>query len=100
MGKEKLFWMTPDFMKSKGIRRIRGKQFRYIFPLSNKSKEILRRESTVVWHKMYPKEIDLQWKEQKGKGEYVLLEGKPEMDLSIVEYNENNVNAHKKLIKT
>ena len=98
LGKEKLFWMTPDFMKLKGIRRIRGKQFRYIFPLNKKSKELLRRESTVIWNKMYPKEIDLQWKEQKGKGEYVLLEGKPEMDLSIVEYNQNNVNAHKKSV--
>jgi len=98
LGKEKLFWMTPDFMKLKGIRRIRGKQFRYIFPLNKKSKELLRRESTVIWNKIYPKEIDLQWKEQKGKGEYVLLEGKPEMDLSIVEYNQNNVNAHKKSV--
>lgn len=96
LGKEKLFWMTPDFMKLKGIRRIRGKQFRYIFPLNNKSKEILRRESTVIWNKMYPKELDLQWKEQLNKGEYVLLEGKPNMDLSVVEINEKNVNAHKK----
>jgi hypothetical protein len=97
LGKEKLFWMTPDFMKLKGIRRIRGKQFRYIFPLNNKSKEILRRESTVVWNKMYPKELDLQWKEQLNKGEYTLLEEKPNMDLSVVEINEKNVNAHKKI---
>jgi hypothetical protein len=97
LGKEKLFWMTPDFMKLKGIRRIRGKQFRYIFPLNNKSKEILRRESTVIWNKMYPKELDLQWKEQLNKGEYILLEGKPNMDLSVVEINEKNVNAHKKI---
>lgn len=97
LGKEKLFWMTPDFMKLKGIRRIRGKQFRYIFPLNSKSKEMLRRESTVIWNKMYPKELDLQWKEQLNKGEYILLEGKPNMDLSVVEINEKNVNAHKKI---
>ena len=30
VGKDKLFWMTPDFMIHKGIRRIKGKQFRYI----------------------------------------------------------------------
>jgi hypothetical protein len=99
-GKEKLFWMTPDFIKIKGIRRIRGKQFRYIYPLNKKSKELLRRESTVVWNKIYPKEIDLLWKEQKGKGDYVLLTSKPEMNLSVVEYNQNNVNAHKKLKKS
>lgn len=95
LGKEKLFWLTPDFMKIKGIRRIRGKQFRYIYPLSKKSEEILRRESTVIWNKIYPKEVDLQWKEQIDKGLYVLLNGKPEMDLSVVEVNEKNVNAHK-----
>jgi hypothetical protein len=99
-GKEKLFWMTPDFIKIKGIRRIRGKQFRYIYPLNKKSKELLRRESTVVWNKIYPKEVDLLWKEQKGKGDYVLLTSKPEMNLSVVEYNQNNVNAHKKLKKS
>jgi hypothetical protein len=68
--------------------------------LNKKSKELLRRESTVVWNKIYPKEIDLLWKEQKGKGDYVLLTSKPEMNLSVVEYNQNNVNAHKKLKKS
>jgi hypothetical protein len=97
LGKDKLFWMTPDFMELKGIRRIRGKQFRYIYPLNKKAKESLRRESTVNWNRVYPKEGDLQWKEQKSKGEYRLLLGKPEMDLSIVEFNEKNVNAHKKI---
>jgi len=99
LGKEKLFWMTPDFMKIKGIRRVRGKQFRYIYPLSKEAKKMLSKNSTVTWNRTYPKEPDLLWKEQKGKGDYVLLDGKPEMNLSIVEYNQNNVNAHKKLDK-
>jgi hypothetical protein len=96
LGKEKLFWMTPDFMKLKGIRRIRGKQFRYIYPLNKKAGNILRQNSTVIWDKLYPKEKDLLWKEQTDKGKYVLLDGKPDMDLSVVEVNEKNVNAHKK----
>lgn len=96
LGKEKLFWMTPDFMQLKGISRIRGKQFRYIYPLSKKSEELMRRGSTVTWNKMYPKEKDLLWKEQVGKGVYITLTEKPNMDLSVVEVNEKNVNAHKK----
>jgi hypothetical protein len=96
VGKEKLFWMTPDFMAVKGIRRIRGKQFRYIFPLNKKSKKILEEDSTVIWGRDYPKENDLLWKEQIGKGNYIFLNEKPRMDLSIVEYNKKNVNAHKK----
>lgn len=100
LGKEKLFWMTPDFMQIRGIRRIRGKQFRYIFPLNKDANKLLESGSTVTWNKNYPKEVDLLWKEQTSKGQYVLLSGKPEMDLSIVEYNEKNVNAHKKPVKT
>jgi hypothetical protein len=96
LGKEKLFWMTPDFMKIKGIRRIRGKQFRYIYPLTKESKKILKEGSTVEWGLEYPKEGSLLWKEQIEKGRYDVLEGIPEMDLSVVEVNEKNVNAHKK----
>lgn len=96
LGKEKLFWMTPDFMKLKGIRRIRGKQFRYIYPLSKLAKKMLTEGSTVSWSRSYPKEKDLLWKEQIAKGKYILLKDKPEMDLSVVEVNEKNVNAHKK----
>jgi len=96
LGKEKLFWMTPDFMKLKGIRRIRGKQFRYIYPLNKTAKKILKDGSTVEWGLEYPKEVDLKWKEQTEKGKYTLLDEKPNMDLSIVEINEKNVNAHKK----
>lgn len=96
LGKEKLFWMTPDFMKLKGIRRIRGKQFRYIYPLNKEGKKVLLKNSTVTWDKSYPKEKDLLWKEQVDKGKYVVLNNKPEMDLSVVEVNEKNVNAHKK----
>lgn len=95
LGKEKLFWMTPDFMKVKGIKRIRGKQFRYIIPLTKTSKKILKKGSTVSWGIEYPKEKDLLWKEQVAKGKYDILKEKPKMDLSVVEVNEKNVNAHK-----
>ena len=95
LGKEKLFWMTPDFMKVKGIKRIRGKQFRYIIPLTKTSKKILKKGSTVSWGIEYPKEKDLLWKEQVAKGKYDILKEKPKMDLSVVEVNEKNVNEHK-----
>ena len=94
-GKKKLFWMTPDFLSHKGIKRIRGKQFRYIYPLNKQSSDILKKESTVTWGLEYPKETDLLWKQQKSKGTYVLLGEKPNMNLSVVSYNIKNVNAHK-----
>lgn len=88
---KKLFWMTYDFMKHKGIQRIKGKQFRYIYPLSKKSRKELK-NSTVEWSLKYPKEKDLEWKEMTGKGKYELLKAKPDFDLSVVDVNKQNVN--------
>ena len=82
-------------MKTKGIRRIRGKQFRYIIPLNKTSKKILKNGSTVTWGIEYPKANDLLWKEQMAKGKYDTLKELPQMDLGVVEVNEKNVNAHK-----
>ena len=31
-GKERVFWLTSDFMQEKGIKKIEGYMFRYIFP--------------------------------------------------------------------
>jgi hypothetical protein len=38
-----VFWLTHDFMESKGIRRINGKMFRYIYPLNKKARKIVER---------------------------------------------------------
>ena len=94
LGRDKLFWLTPDFLEHKGIQRIKGKQFRYILPLAKVYRKLLN-ESTVEWTRNYPKDIDLQWKRQVAKGIWELLPSMPEMDLSVVNINENNVNAHK-----
>lgn len=94
IGKDKVFWLTYDFMKQKGIKRIKGKQFRYILPLNKKSKRMLK-NSTVSWTKEYPKDKDLQWKEMIGKGKYKLINEEPKFNLDIVEYNSKNVNQNK-----
>lgn len=94
VGKEKLFWLTPDFNKHKGIRRIRGKMFRYMLPLNKKSKRKIERSGN--WNGAYPKANALQWKEQIAKGKYVLLDKMPEFCLDVVKVNAKNVNAHKK----
>ena len=94
LGRDKLFWLTPDFLKLKGIHRIKGKQFRYILPLAKIYRKLLK-ESTVEWNRDYPKDKDLQWKKQIGKGDWVLLSKMPSIDLSIVNVNKKNVEAHK-----
>ena len=92
IGKEKVFWLTYDFMKKKGIRRIKGKQFRYILPLNKRAKKILL-NSTVNWDKEYPKHIDLQWKEMVAKGKYEFINEEPKFNTDVVEHNSRNVNS-------
>lgn len=94
LGKPKVFWLTPDFMASKGIRRIKGKQFRYIMPLNKTAKRELK-NSTVTWSIQYPKHSDLVWKQQQVDGKYSLLPGMPEFKLDVVNINAKNVNSHK-----
>lgn len=93
--KEKIFWLTYDFMKSKGIKKVKGKQFRYIIPL-NKTAQKEMKESTVKWTKDYPKHKDLIWKEMIGEKKYRETTTLPNFNLSVVNVNTKNVNSHKK----
>ena len=94
LGKDMVFWLTPDFLKMKGIKRIKGKQFRYILPLSKVYSKLLK-ESTVEWTKSYPKDYDLKWRRQIDKGIWETLPEMPEMNLSVVNINKKNVNLHR-----
>ena len=94
IGKEKVFWLTYDFMRQKDIKRIKGKQFRYILPLNKRAKKMLK-NSTVKWTKEYPKDKDLQWREMISKGKYEVMNEEPEFNLDVVEHNSKNVNANK-----
>jgi hypothetical protein len=99
--KEKVFWLTPEFMKHVGLRKIKGKMFRYIYPLSKTAKKILANNSNIEWKLgagVYPKEVngDLRWKEMVARKKYEFLDGIPNWDLQTVEHNKRNVNAHKK----
>lgn len=94
LGKSKVFWLTPDFMHIKGIRRVKGKQFRYIMPLNKAAKRELK-NSTVEWNTGYPKHADLVWKQQGKDGKYYLLNSIPDFKLDVVNINSKNVNSHK-----
>ena len=90
---EKIFWLTQDFLDSKGISKIFGRQFRYILPLNKKSRKMLQ-NSTVEWGLNYPKHDDLIWHKSSKNGK-VLLKEMPNINSDVVEYNERNVNSHK-----
>lgn len=95
LGRKKVFWLTYDFMKLKGIKRIKGKQFRYIMPLNKKLQKSLNKDSTIEWTKNYPKHSDLIWKEMVEQKKYKELNSIPDFNLSVVNLNSKNVNSHK-----
>ena len=90
--KEKLCWLTREFIKKKGISRVRGKQFRYIMPLSRDARKLLDK-STVQWTLNYPKADALEWKIQVEDG-YAPLKEMPKINFDVVNVNKNNVNAY------
>jgi len=93
VGKDMVFWLTPEFMKKKGIRRIRGKMYRYVYPLNKKVRKEVEARG---WNKDYPKDDSLIWKEQVAKNKYIVLPEIPQFALDVVNVNSNNVNRHRR----
>jgi len=99
--KEQVFWLTPEYLDYRGMRKIKGKMFRYIYPLNKRAKKLLKKSTEITWKigpGVYPKEDNgaLQWKEMVGRKNYQYLPGMPAWDLHFVHHNKKNVNAHKK----
>jgi hypothetical protein len=63
LGKEMVWWLTPEFMKARDIRKIEGYMFRYIMPLNRKAKKMMKTSSTLDWTLPYPKLEDLAWRD-------------------------------------
>jgi len=95
IGKEKVFWLTPDFMKLKGISRIRGYMFRYIYPLNKRAKKLMKTGSTLEWNFDYPKDKDLAWQDITDGGKNAVDVPQPDFTFEDAKYNLKNINAHK-----
>jgi hypothetical protein len=91
VGKDKLFWMTHDFLEHKGMQRIKGLMFRYMYPLNKKGKWILKKSD---WSIDYPKDKDLMWKKQVGPGKYDIIE-KPSFTFDNAIINKRNIQQFK-----
>lgn len=103
--KQQVFWLTPEFMRHINLKKIKGKMFRYIFPLNKKAKKLLKNSPEIEWKigsGVYPKESNgvLQWRQMVARNEYQTLETMPQWNLQVTEYNNKNVNAHKKKLKS
>lgn len=87
---------NPKQLKELGLSRVKGKQFRYIYPMSKKYRKYLKK-STVKWSTNYPKHKDLVWHIKKpGEKDYKETKSIP-FDLSKeMVYNKKNVESYKR----
>ena len=82
-GKEKVFWLTDDFCKHKGIDKINGLMFRYIYPMDKKAKKILEK----TYPKMKnPKSQDLLFERRVKNGVFERIQ-QPNFNMSVFNYN-------------
>jgi hypothetical protein len=94
-GRDKIFWLTTDFMKSKGIKKIKGYMFRYVYPLNKEAKKIMKNNSTLNWTLDYPKDKDLCWKDSTDSKNQIIVE-QPAFTFETAKYNLKNIESHKK----
>ena len=92
LGKDKVFWLTPDFCKHKGLERIDGLMFRYMLPMSKSAKKHFKK-STVDWSLNYPKDKDIKFWRQVDKGKYEELDTWPSFSFSEMNYNKPSSNV-------
>ena len=93
-GRDKIFWLTSAFMKHKGIHKINGLMFRYIYPLNKSTKKIMMKESSMNWTRNYPKDVDLEWLDVTDMKNKISI-SKPAFTFENAKYNLKNINAHK-----
>lgn len=82
-GKEKVFWLTDDFCKYKGIEKINGLMFRYIYPMDKKSRRILEK---TFFQKNNPKDKDLKFERRVSKGIFEEIP-QPTFNMDVFEHN-------------
>lgn len=83
--KNKIFWLTQDFCTHKGIAKINGLMFRYIYPLNKTAKKILLKYDEYKGLQN-PKEKDLIFEQRTADGKYKIIP-QPIFNMDIQNYN-------------
>lgn len=84
-GVEKLHWLTHDFCEYKGVDKINGYMFRYIYPLNKRARKLL------VSYPKYsglqnPKEDDLIFERRIQKGKFERIP-QPQFNMNVFNHN-------------
>lgn len=91
LGKEKLHWLTSEYMIQNNIKKIEGYMFRYIRPINKKAKKLLKTGSTLDWSLNYPKKDDLEWRDVTDKKNIKYI-SQPPFTFENSKYNNKNIN--------
>lgn len=82
-GKEKVFWLTDDFCKYKGIDKINGLMFRYIYPMDKTSRKVLDETFPALKN---PKDYDLKFEKRISKGIFKEI-AQPIFNMDVFNHN-------------
>lgn len=83
-GVSKRNWLTHDFCEYKGIEKINGRMFRYLYPLSKDAKKLLKC-SPKYMRGNYPKENELRFEKRIAYRKYERI-SQPSFDKNCHEY--------------
>jgi hypothetical protein len=83
--KEKVFWLTQKFCEHKGISKIDGLMFRYILPLTNEAKKIIKQYPEYSSLKN-PKADSLKFKKRVGSKDFIYIE-QPKFNMNVFNHN-------------
>ena len=84
-----------DQLKELKLSRVKGKQFRYIYPMSKKDRKYLKK-STATWNLNHPKHSDLEWKiKLPGETEYTKTQIMPFDLTKELVYNKKNIGKYR-----
>lgn len=89
LNKDKLFWLTSDYMQNRNIKFIEGKMFRYIYPLNKSAKRLIDKSTTIHWSRNYPKQDALVWYDKTKRPKVQIPQ--PPFTFENVVYNRKNV---------
>lgn len=84
-GKKKVFWLTDSFCKHKGIDKINGLMFRYMFPLTPIAKKIMKQYPEYNGLAR-PKDKDLVFERRIENGKFEKID-KPSFNMNVFIHN-------------
>lgn len=84
-GVEKRYWLTHDYCEYKGIEKIQGFMFRYIYPVCKAGKKVLKSYEEYRCRQSNPKDADLIFEKRVAHGKFERT-GQPKFNMGVFKY--------------